>query len=73
MGEVIAFMPPKGGKRSTPAPARAGMILFFTGVRREPMRDPAAPSKRPRRSGGKQAGKPRARSGADCVNGAKFI
>lgn len=72
MGEVIAFRLPKGGVRSALAPLQAGVILFFTGVRRERMAETAAPSKRARRGAEKRAGKPRDRSGANRVNDAKF-
>ncbi|WOJ90789.1 hypothetical protein RZS28_05745 [Methylocapsa polymorpha] len=62
MGELIAFRLPKDGARSTSTPVQAGMVLLFTGVRRERMIDPSAKSKRLRRGGDKRTDKSRDKS-----------
>ena len=56
MGELIAFRFPKKSKRANPS-AERGVVVLFTGVRRERMMDPGAPHRDPKRPSGSKRNK----------------
>lgn len=65
MGKLIAFKRPKADPRSGRKPNQPCLILFFTGIWRERMKDAAQTPKRPDQGGAKRPGKGRGKSEAD--------